>query len=140
MSRAISVLLAIEAAVCGGAVTVAFVFNFTWLAIVPILTVNQSPITAAKSLFLLLSCVCALAAFWHLVFSTVTNQKYPLNLIFLLGIVGSIFSLIEVTTWSESWVAYAIFYAPVMCALHFLYLQYMRAQLIMPNQSFKRDA
>jgi hypothetical protein len=122
MSR-IRLYYMLEAALCGGPVTGAAIFSFPWLVLGPLLMFSQSPVSAVSSFLWLAGSVCALGAFWNLVFTTVTGREHRFGVLFWLGVVGAVFALSEVAMWSDGFAALVFFFAPVACAAHFTYLQ-----------------
>jgi hypothetical protein len=118
----------VEALLCGGPITVAAAYGLPWLMLGPLLMFPQSPFVAAKSFLWIIGCVLALIEFWRLAVATVTNRAFSFNSVFWLGIAGAIFSVTEVSAWSESLLVMTACIAPAICALHFAYLQYRKVR------------
>jgi hypothetical protein len=92
----------------------------------PLIVLDQTPLAAARSVLWLLGCLLALLVFWRLAISTATNLKFSFNVVFWLGVVGAGFALFEVFNWAEGPLFMAIFIAPAICALHFVYIQHRK--------------
>lgn len=117
------VILAFEALICGGPITVVAIY-LLWLLFMATGMVTSTVPEKLKAGLIVVSSLIALLEFWHLAGATVFGRRYIFGILFWLGLFSSFYATYCFSLVLPNAFVTLLFVGPVVAVTcHFAYLQ-----------------